>query len=161
MCPVGLRFEKGCTGYSQQKLKTTDSTSRQRGRPTSTNPQLSKNNQIEKGKNWSWVPDGCLTARLTDWLSVVMWLWLWHWLWLWLWEWEYKCFVLCSYRLQVSTETDYVVRFSSVSPDTYRKLPQLGHDQFLLHSTQFILSSSSYHSMHYSAVPATVSFNIC
>jgi hypothetical protein len=35
--PVGLRSEKGCTGDDQQKLKATDSTSRQRGRPTSTN----------------------------------------------------------------------------------------------------------------------------
>jgi hypothetical protein len=42
--PVGLRPEKGCAGDAQQKLKTTDPTSRQRGRPTSTNPQLSKNN---------------------------------------------------------------------------------------------------------------------
>jgi hypothetical protein len=45
MSPVGLRSEKGCAGGARQKLKTTDPTSRQRGRPTSTNPQLSKNNQ--------------------------------------------------------------------------------------------------------------------
>jgi hypothetical protein len=47
MNPVGLGSEKGCAGDEQQKLKklkTTDPTSRQRGRPTSTNPQLSKNN---------------------------------------------------------------------------------------------------------------------
>jgi hypothetical protein len=43
MSPVGLRSEKGCAGDAQQKLETTDPTSRQRGRPTSTNPQLSKN----------------------------------------------------------------------------------------------------------------------
>jgi hypothetical protein len=55
---------------AQQKLKTTDSTSRQRGRPTSTNPQLSKNNQREKGENWSRFPDGCLTPRRTDRLTV-------------------------------------------------------------------------------------------
>jgi hypothetical protein len=42
MSPVGLRHEKGCAGDAQQKLKTTDPTSRQRGRPTSTNPQQSK-----------------------------------------------------------------------------------------------------------------------
>jgi hypothetical protein len=36
--PVGLRSEKGCAGDVQQQLKTTDSTSRQRGRPASTNP---------------------------------------------------------------------------------------------------------------------------
>jgi hypothetical protein len=38
MSPMGLRPEKGCTGDGQQKLKTTDPTSRQRGRPTSKNP---------------------------------------------------------------------------------------------------------------------------
>jgi hypothetical protein len=43
MSPMGLRPEKGGTGDDQQKLKTTDPTSGQRGRPTSTNPQLSKN----------------------------------------------------------------------------------------------------------------------
>jgi hypothetical protein len=58
--PMGLRSEKGCAGDARQNLKTTDPTSRQRGHPTSTNPQLSKNNQREKGKNWSRVPDGCL-----------------------------------------------------------------------------------------------------
>jgi hypothetical protein len=58
---VGLRSEKGCAGDARQKLKTTDPTSRQRGRPTSTNPQLSKNKQREKVKNWSRFPDGCLT----------------------------------------------------------------------------------------------------
>jgi hypothetical protein len=41
---VGLSSEKGCAGDAQQQLKITDMTSRQRGRPTSTNPQLSKNN---------------------------------------------------------------------------------------------------------------------
>jgi hypothetical protein len=44
MSPVGLRSEKGRAAYAQQKLKTTDPTSRQRGRFTSPNPQLSKNN---------------------------------------------------------------------------------------------------------------------
>jgi hypothetical protein len=34
MIPVGLRSEKGCVVVAQQKLKTTDPTSRQRGRPT-------------------------------------------------------------------------------------------------------------------------------
>jgi hypothetical protein len=42
MGPVGLRSEKGCAGDSREKLKSTDPTSRQRGRPTSTNPKLSK-----------------------------------------------------------------------------------------------------------------------
>jgi hypothetical protein len=51
MSPVGLRDEKGCAGDAWRKLKNTDATSRQTGRPASTNPQLSKNNQREKGKN--------------------------------------------------------------------------------------------------------------
>jgi hypothetical protein len=42
MRPVGFRPEKGCAGYAQQKLKSSDPTSRQRGRPTSTKPKLSK-----------------------------------------------------------------------------------------------------------------------
>jgi hypothetical protein len=42
MSPVGLRSEKGCADNALQKLKSTDPTSRQRGRPTSTNPKLSK-----------------------------------------------------------------------------------------------------------------------
>jgi hypothetical protein len=41
---MGLRSEKGCAGDAQQKLKTTDSTSHQKGRPTSADPQLSKTN---------------------------------------------------------------------------------------------------------------------
>jgi hypothetical protein len=44
MSPVGLGSEKGCAGDAQQKQKTTDPTSHQRGRPTTTNLQLSKNN---------------------------------------------------------------------------------------------------------------------
>jgi hypothetical protein len=50
MSPVGLRTEKGCTGDARQKLKTTDSTSRQRGSPTSTNTQLSKIIKERRGK---------------------------------------------------------------------------------------------------------------
>jgi hypothetical protein len=50
-------------------LQITDLSSRQRGRPTSINQQLSKNNPREKGKYWLRVPDGCLapgrTGRLT------------------------------------------------------------------------------------------------
>jgi hypothetical protein len=42
MRPVGLRPEKDCAGNAHQKLKTTDLTSHQRGRPTSINPYLSK-----------------------------------------------------------------------------------------------------------------------
>jgi ectoine hydroxylase-related dioxygenase (phytanoyl-CoA dioxygenase family) len=47
MSPVGLRSEKGCA--IRQKLKTRDPTSRQRVRPKSTNPQMSRNNQRQKG----------------------------------------------------------------------------------------------------------------
>jgi hypothetical protein len=69
MRPVGLRSEKGCAGDAQQKLKTTDSTSLQRGRPTLTNLQLSKNYR-KKGEDWSRVRDGCLTLRQTGRLTV-------------------------------------------------------------------------------------------
>jgi hypothetical protein len=48
--PVGLRSEKGCAGDAWQKLKTTDPTSRQRGRLTSTIPQLLKIIEERKGK---------------------------------------------------------------------------------------------------------------
>jgi hypothetical protein len=65
-----LRSEKRCAGDARQKLKITKPTSCQRGRPTSTNPQLSKNNQRESGKNWSQVPDGCLTQGRTGRLTV-------------------------------------------------------------------------------------------
>jgi hypothetical protein len=42
LSPVGLRSEKGRAGDARQKLKTTDPTSRQRGRRTSINSKLSK-----------------------------------------------------------------------------------------------------------------------
>jgi hypothetical protein len=70
MSPLGLRSEKGCADDAQQKLKTTDPTSRQRGRPKTANPQLFKNNQGEKGNNWSRVPDECLTPGRTGQLTV-------------------------------------------------------------------------------------------
>jgi hypothetical protein len=70
MSPVGLRSEKGCADDVRQKLKATDPTSRQRGRATSTNPQLSKNNKREEGENWSLFPDGCLTSGQTGRLTV-------------------------------------------------------------------------------------------
>jgi hypothetical protein len=66
MSPVGLRSEKGCAGDALQKLKITDPTSRQRGRTTSTNPQLSNDNSCEGGGKLvvgpRWVPD-----TKTDW----------------------------------------------------------------------------------------------
>jgi hypothetical protein len=70
MSPVVLRSEKGRAGDARQKLRSTDPTSRQRGRPTSTNPTLPKNNQRENGRNWSRVPDGCLTPRRIGGLTV-------------------------------------------------------------------------------------------
>jgi hypothetical protein len=42
MSTMGLSSEKGCAGDARQKLKSTDPTSRQRGRSTSTTPTLSK-----------------------------------------------------------------------------------------------------------------------
>jgi hypothetical protein len=50
MSPVGIRSEKNCAGDAQQKLKSTDPTSRQRGRPTYTNPKLSKIIKVRMGK---------------------------------------------------------------------------------------------------------------
>jgi hypothetical protein len=60
MSPVGLRSEKVCPGDARQKLKSTDPTSDQRGRPTLTNQKLSKNNQRENKKSWSRIRDGIL-----------------------------------------------------------------------------------------------------
>jgi hypothetical protein len=51
MGPVGLGSEKGCAGDVRQKLKSTDPTSCQRGRSTSTNPKMSKEiNKERMGK---------------------------------------------------------------------------------------------------------------
>jgi hypothetical protein len=43
--PKGLEPENECAGDGQQQLQTTDPSSRQRERPTSTKPQLSEINQ--------------------------------------------------------------------------------------------------------------------
>jgi hypothetical protein len=51
-------------------LQITDPFSRQRGPLTPSILKLSKSDQREKGKNWSRVPDVCLTPRWTDWLPV-------------------------------------------------------------------------------------------
>jgi hypothetical protein len=42
---TGLGPENDCSGEGQQRLKTTDPSSYQIGRPKSTNPQLSDNNK--------------------------------------------------------------------------------------------------------------------
>jgi hypothetical protein len=47
-----------------------DSSSRQRGRPTETRPQISDSN-IPTGSNiWSQAPQGCSIPRHSDWLTV-------------------------------------------------------------------------------------------
>jgi hypothetical protein len=51
MNTVRFRSEKGRAGDAQQKLKGTDPTSRQRGRPTSTNPKLFKKIIKERMEN--------------------------------------------------------------------------------------------------------------
>jgi hypothetical protein len=43
--PTGLGPENDCAGEDQYQLQTADPSSRQRGRPKPTNPQLSDNNQ--------------------------------------------------------------------------------------------------------------------
>jgi hypothetical protein len=70
MSPVGLRPEKVCARDVQQTLKNTDSTSCQRGRPLSTDPQLPKNNTRKEEKNWSRITIWCLTPRQTGRLAI-------------------------------------------------------------------------------------------
>jgi hypothetical protein len=70
MSAVGLRSKKVCARDTQQKPKTTDSASRQRGRPTSTNPQLPENKTRKEEKNWSRVSVWCLTPRQTGRLAI-------------------------------------------------------------------------------------------
>jgi hypothetical protein len=67
--PAGLKTEKDCAGEAQQQLKTAGATSRQRGCPTLTNPQLTRNH-FKKEKNWLRIPDGCLTPGQTGLLPV-------------------------------------------------------------------------------------------
>jgi hypothetical protein len=43
--PNGIGPDNDCAGEAQQQLQTTDPSTRQRERPTSTNPQLSESNQ--------------------------------------------------------------------------------------------------------------------
>jgi hypothetical protein len=57
--------EKGCAVDARQKLKSTDSTSHQRGRPTSTKPKLPKEKNQKEWEKWSGVPGGCLIPRWT------------------------------------------------------------------------------------------------
>jgi hypothetical protein len=56
-----LGAERDCVGKAQQQLSTTDQSSRQEGRPTLTNPQLSDSSRnMVMGPRW--VPD-----TKTDW----------------------------------------------------------------------------------------------
>jgi hypothetical protein len=48
MSSVGLKSNKRCAGDARQKLKSTDQTSRQRGRPTSIHPKLQKKSRMGK-----------------------------------------------------------------------------------------------------------------
>jgi hypothetical protein len=59
--PTGLGPENDCAGEGQQQLQTTESSSRQREGPTSTNPQLSDSN-----KNLVVSPKWVLYSK-TDW----------------------------------------------------------------------------------------------
>jgi hypothetical protein len=69
-CPTHRRSQYNLKLNLRHCTANSDTSSRQRGRPTSTNPHLSKNNQREKGRNWWRVPDGCLTPRRTGRLTV-------------------------------------------------------------------------------------------
>jgi hypothetical protein len=71
MSPVGLRSEKGCTGDAQQKTDEVQTRLLVReGAPHQQTRNCLKHNQGENGKNWSRVPDGCLTPRRTGRLTV-------------------------------------------------------------------------------------------
>jgi hypothetical protein len=65
MNPVGIRPEKDCSGEPQHLMLTTGPPSRQRGRLTLKNSQLSKDNK-KKIKIGHEPQMGCLAARTTD-----------------------------------------------------------------------------------------------
>jgi hypothetical protein len=71
MSSVGFRSQKGCDDDARQK--STDLTSLVRrgggGGPQQTR-NCPKNNQRKNRKNWSRVPDGCLTPGRTGRLTV-------------------------------------------------------------------------------------------
>jgi hypothetical protein len=53
MSPPELRPENDCAGEDQQQLLTADPSSRKRGRPTSTTPQLSDSKKnLVLGPRW-------------------------------------------------------------------------------------------------------------
>jgi hypothetical protein len=67
---MGLRREKGYAGVAQEELKTTDPTTWQREHPHINKPETLKIIKEKKEKNWSLVPDECLTPRQTGRLTV-------------------------------------------------------------------------------------------
>jgi hypothetical protein len=71
MSLVGLRYEKGCAGDDQQKLKLQTRLLVREGAP---HQQTRNSLKIikEKGKNWLRVPDGRLTPGLADRPSVIV-----------------------------------------------------------------------------------------
>jgi hypothetical protein len=71
--PKGLGPEKDCAGKDQKHIQKTDPTSRQRGRPTRTRPQLSDSNKnLVVSPRWvlysktHWPTDMTLTLTLTS-----------------------------------------------------------------------------------------------
>jgi hypothetical protein len=74
MCPAGLRSEKGCAGDDRQKLKRTDPTSRQRGRPTQQTRNCQKKIIKERKEKIGRGSQMCAWHQdvLADWLSVVI-----------------------------------------------------------------------------------------
>jgi hypothetical protein len=72
MSPEGLGPENDCAGEDQQQLETADPSSRQRERPTSTNPQLSDSNKdVVVSPRWvlysktDWTTDSDRNMTLT------------------------------------------------------------------------------------------------
>jgi hypothetical protein len=59
MSPAGLGPENDCAGEDQKQLQTTDPSSRQKGRPTLTNPQMTETKV-----------DGSLTPKQTSRLTI-------------------------------------------------------------------------------------------
>jgi hypothetical protein len=67
---VGLRSEKGCVGDARQNWSVQTRLLVREGAPHQQTRNCLKNNQRENGKNWPWVPDGCLTPGRTGRLTV-------------------------------------------------------------------------------------------
>jgi hypothetical protein len=71
LVPMDSDRRKTTLARAKQRIQKTDSSSRQRGRPTKTRPKLSKSSKyLVMSPTWGSTP------RLTEWPSVAMWLWL-------------------------------------------------------------------------------------